>query len=531
MDSWFDPNKLAETFNKVKNAVLNLPEYQCKVLEATGNEHWGASSTLMLDIAHATGNPQHFNDVMSTIYQRVQEPAGPTWRQTYKALQLLEYLIKNGNERVVDYAKDHIYELKALKNFHYTDEKGKDQGINVRNRGNEIVVLLGDNDRIKEERKKARENRSKYTGVSSSGGGFGGSGNKYGGFAGGGSSNYQEDYSSGGGYSSRNESNYGGNISSVTASARETGRSDYSATSSASVTSSSSNSRALPKVVFKSDGASASTAAKPATSSVKAQQTPTTTAAPIIDLLGTDDLVSTATAASGSNDDWGDFASATITTAQPVSTASASAGFADFASFQSAPVSNSNTFTSFAAPVATQSATTSSFDDFGDFTAASSTTTAVPNFANFGGAPSSSQSGGISSLNNQFASFNMNSGASANTNNGFSDFNTFNSTPVKSGTGNDAFSKLVSLDPMALSGVGKKDNVSGPSLSSIQNSHTQFGGVTPSGGFSQGGAARPPSMVGMGVMSPMGVTPVKPQQTQQQNQKSSGGFGDFDSLI
>ena len=47
-----------------------------------------------------------------------------------QALQLLEYLIKNGSERVVDNARDHIYELKALRNFHYIDDKGKDQGIN-----------------------------------------------------------------------------------------------------------------------------------------------------------------------------------------------------------------------------------------------------------------------------------------------------------------------------------------------------------------------------------------------------------------
>ncbi len=55
-----------------------------------------------------------------------------------KALQLLEYLIKNGSERVVDNARDHIYELKALKSFFYVDEKGKDQGIN----GIILVVVL-----------------------------------------------------------------------------------------------------------------------------------------------------------------------------------------------------------------------------------------------------------------------------------------------------------------------------------------------------------------------------------------------------
>lgn len=51
-------------------------------------------------------------------------------RLTWQALTLLEYLIKHGSERVVDDARAHISTIKMLRNFHYIDEKGKDQGIN-----------------------------------------------------------------------------------------------------------------------------------------------------------------------------------------------------------------------------------------------------------------------------------------------------------------------------------------------------------------------------------------------------------------
>jgi hypothetical protein len=47
-----------------------------------------------------------------------------------QALQLLEYLIKHGSERVVDDARSHISTLKMLRNFHYIDDKGKDEGLN-----------------------------------------------------------------------------------------------------------------------------------------------------------------------------------------------------------------------------------------------------------------------------------------------------------------------------------------------------------------------------------------------------------------
>jgi hypothetical protein len=51
-------------------------------------------------------------------------------RQQLQALQLLEYLVKHGSERVVDDARSHVATIKMLRNFYYIDEKGKDQGLN-----------------------------------------------------------------------------------------------------------------------------------------------------------------------------------------------------------------------------------------------------------------------------------------------------------------------------------------------------------------------------------------------------------------
>lgn len=67
---------------------------------------------------------------MTTLYKRFEERPGPEWRKVYKAVQLLEFLIKNGSEKCIDAARTHMYELKALQNYAYVDEKHKDQGIN-----------------------------------------------------------------------------------------------------------------------------------------------------------------------------------------------------------------------------------------------------------------------------------------------------------------------------------------------------------------------------------------------------------------
>ena len=86
---------------------------------------------------------------------------------------------------MIDDVRSHLSLLKMLKQFHYTDMNGKDQGINIRNRAKELAELLSDVDRIRAERKKARTTRNKYGGVEG-GAGFGGGGfsgsNRYGGF-------------------------------------------------------------------------------------------------------------------------------------------------------------------------------------------------------------------------------------------------------------------------------------------------------------------------------------------------------------
>ncbi|KAJ5582523.1 Golgi to endosome transport protein (Ent3) [Penicillium sp. DV-2018c] len=182
---------------KVQNAVMNYTEMESKVREATNNEPWGASTTLMQEIANGTHSYQLLNEIMPIIYKRFTDKAAEEWRQIYKSLQLLEFLVKNGSERVVDDARSHMSLIRMLRQFHYIDMNGKDQGINVRNRSSELVKLLGDVDQIRAERKKAKNNRNKFSGfeggigtgggISNSGryGGFGSDSMGYGGYSGG----------------------------------------------------------------------------------------------------------------------------------------------------------------------------------------------------------------------------------------------------------------------------------------------------------------------------------------------------------
>ena len=78
-----------------------------------------------------------------------------------QAMTLMEYLIKTGSERVSQQCKENMYAVQTLKDFQYVDRDGKDQGVNVREKARQLVALLRDEDRLREERAHALKTKEK----------------------------------------------------------------------------------------------------------------------------------------------------------------------------------------------------------------------------------------------------------------------------------------------------------------------------------------------------------------------------------
>lgn len=148
----------------MKNIVNNYSEAEIKVREATSNDPWGPSSSLMTEIADLTYNVVAFSEIMSMIWKRLNDH-GKNWRHVYKALTLLDYLIKTGSERVSHQCKENIFAIQTLKDFQYIDRDGKDQGINVREKSKQLVSLLKDDERLKGERAQALKTKERMAQV------------------------------------------------------------------------------------------------------------------------------------------------------------------------------------------------------------------------------------------------------------------------------------------------------------------------------------------------------------------------------
>ncbi|MFT7815918.1 epsin-1-like isoform X2 [Arapaima gigas] len=160
---------------QVKNIVHNYSEAEIKVREATSNDPWGPSSSLMSEIADLTYNVVAFSEIMSMVWKRLNDH-GKNWRHVYKAMTLMEYLIKTGSERVAQQCRENIYAVQTLKDFQYIDRDGKDQGVNVREKAKQLVTLLKDEERLREERIHALKTKEKMAQTSSGLGGGGGGG-------------------------------------------------------------------------------------------------------------------------------------------------------------------------------------------------------------------------------------------------------------------------------------------------------------------------------------------------------------------
>ncbi|KAL9180139.1 hypothetical protein ACHAXT_008109 [Thalassiosira profunda] len=449
-------NLAEDAFNQVKPKN----DVEARVYEVLSHKNWGASTTLMNEIAQDTFDYERCECkiaklpcrciliVTKLMWEAIETPRPSAWRVVFKGLTLLEHLVKNGSERCVDDARNHSHLLRNLERFNYY-EGTVDRGLGVREKSKQVVEILQDDERIREERQKARQLREKFAGRStatnSSGGGGGGS--KYAGYG-----NSDANWNSGGG--GGRSKGYGD--SGIGSSRGDSNRGYAGRYGEGGVDSTPSRSAAGPRSPTVASSARKSTKTK----KVKKKEKKVEAAAPEVDLFGFDDAPAAAPAPAA--DDFGAFQ----TTPAPAPVAAAPAPADDFGDFQQiAPTS------------AVQ------FDAFGS----APTPAQQPAFDAFGAAPAMQpQQPAMNGMNNAFGNMTMQnqqqmSAAPATDNDDFGDFagaaeSNVPNSPVKS---SDPMANLISLDGLSKNVKKEVKDESKPPLN--------FGPGGGSGGMMAGG--------------------------------------------
>lgn len=186
--------------------------------------------------------------------------------------------------------------------------------------------MLSDNSRIRDERKKAKENRAKYTGVSSSESRYGFSGSSGGGYSGSSGGGYSGSSGSGfgntgkkyGGFSSESYHSRSGSAGAGGSSSRFRDE-DSDSSPSRAASSNTADTKKIQIVLKGGSGAGTSTAAK---------------AADVPNLLDMESSITSSVGAPSTqvDDEWGDFTSPAASAPAPAKKASPLDDFADFQS-------------------------------------------------------------------------------------------------------------------------------------------------------------------------------------------------------
>jgi len=332
-------NLAEDAFNQAKPKT----EVEARMCEVLSHKNWGASGSLMNEIARDTYDMERFQVVSSLMWDGLENQRPAAWKVVFKSLNLLDHLIKNGAERCVDDARNHSHLLRSLGQFNYY-EGTIDRGLGVREKSKQVLEILCDDERVREERQRARKLREKFGNFNKGASGMGSDGNSGGG-GGAGAYGKQDSWNSnsgGGGYGE------GGIYDNDKAYSGRYGNSSSTASAATPTFAAVPGEKKKPKKKKKKQ----QTAAK-----LEPVAAP---AAPVLDLLGFDDAPAPAPA-TGGNADFGDFQGSSAPTPT-----GASDTFAEFDQIRSAKAQGRDLFAAAPAAATPVQQQPASFDAFGN---------------------------------------------------------------------------------------------------------------------------------------------------------------------
>ncbi|XP_055339114.1 epsin-2-like [Paramacrobiotus metropolitanus] len=128
---------------------------QVQIRECTSTDPWGPTAAQMAEIAEAAATRSPL--ILSEIWFRLDED---NWKHVYKALVLLDYLIKHGPESVAKQCWMNVDRLRELRSYPFVEADGN-PARRIREKAGQVLGLMADAGRLTVEREKARRIRER----------------------------------------------------------------------------------------------------------------------------------------------------------------------------------------------------------------------------------------------------------------------------------------------------------------------------------------------------------------------------------
>ncbi|XP_020079916.1 epsin-3 [Ananas comosus] len=146
---------LQEKYKSARLAWTDVTQAEILTEEATNSEPWGPDTKTMTRISEASFDMDDYGRIADVLHRRLRSVNFKEWRQSYKSLVVLEFLLTHGPEDLFEEFHCDTNVIRELGKFNYVDERGFNWGSCMQKKSEKILKLLSNEDQLKEARAKA----------------------------------------------------------------------------------------------------------------------------------------------------------------------------------------------------------------------------------------------------------------------------------------------------------------------------------------------------------------------------------------
>ncbi|CAK8572105.1 unnamed protein product [Lathyrus sativus] len=146
---------LQEKYKSARMTFTDVTGAELLTEEATNKDDCSPDAKTMTKIAEASFDIDEYWRIVDVLHRRLYNVDWDQWRQSYKALVLLEFMLTHGPTYFAQEFQCDAETIEELGNLNYIDKRGFNWGSRMQNLSNEILKLLQGGEALKQARLKA----------------------------------------------------------------------------------------------------------------------------------------------------------------------------------------------------------------------------------------------------------------------------------------------------------------------------------------------------------------------------------------
>ncbi|KAG0628600.1 hypothetical protein M758_1G038700 [Ceratodon purpureus] len=147
---------ISDSLRIARLAFVYVSAAETMTEDATNTDEWGPTTKAMAEISNASKNYDDYERIVQVLRARLALTGTKKWRQIFKALTVIEYLLTHGPVQFVVEFRADKKRVEELTRFVFIDENLIDRGSALQSKAKQVHKLLVDEIFFKKERSRAQ---------------------------------------------------------------------------------------------------------------------------------------------------------------------------------------------------------------------------------------------------------------------------------------------------------------------------------------------------------------------------------------